>query len=81
LQLAKELCRCISDACSLLVKVPSQLAELYHQHLYKLNESVRLKQGSRVFDATLKDVSMQGELIVQHAIEERFRVGEVEWVI
>jgi BirA family biotin operon repressor/biotin-[acetyl-CoA-carboxylase] ligase len=81
MQLAKELCRHVSDACLLLVKTPSQLAELYRQQLYKLNESVRLKQGSRVFDATLKDVSMQGELIVQHALEERFRVGEVEWVI
>jgi BirA family biotin operon repressor/biotin-[acetyl-CoA-carboxylase] ligase len=78
--LAKELCGHLEDMYSLVRKLPSEIAELYRKHLYKLDETVRLKQGSRVFDATIKDVSALGELIVEHATEERFGVGEVEWV-
>lgn len=78
--LAKELCRHLENAYSLLHKLPLQVIEIYRQQLYKLNENVRLKQGSRVFDATITDVSSLGELIVQHATEERFNVGELEWV-
>lgn len=79
--LAKELCHHLSEAYTILHKLPSQIIEEYKNHLYKLNETVRLKKGSRVFDARIKDVTTMGELIVQHATEERFNVGEVEWVI
>jgi BirA family transcriptional regulator, biotin operon repressor / biotin---[acetyl-CoA-carboxylase] ligase len=78
--LAKELCRYLSDAYNLLHHLPSEVMEQYRNHLYKLNETVRLKQGSRVFDAVVKDVTALGELIVEHGTEERFGVGEVEWV-
>ncbi|RYZ19470.1 MAG: hypothetical protein EOO10_24320 [Chitinophagaceae bacterium] len=61
--------------------LPQQIIEDYKNHLYKLNETVRLKKGSRVFDATIKNVTALGEMIVQHATEERFMVGEVEWVL
>lgn len=79
-ELAKELCGHLSQAYELMHKLPMEVKELYRQHLYKLNESVRLKHGSRVFDAVIKDVSSLGELVVQHATEERFGVGELEWV-
>lgn len=81
LYLAKEFCEQLSDAYDVLLKLPSQIIESYKNDLYKLNETVRLKKGSRVFNATIKDVTTMGELIVQHAAEERFSVGEVEWVI
>lgn len=80
LVLAKELCQHLQNAYNLLLRLPTQVAELYRQHLYKLNETVRLKHGSRVFDAQVIDVTALGELLVQHATEERFTVGEVEWV-
>ncbi|HEU4903989.1 MAG TPA: biotin--[acetyl-CoA-carboxylase] ligase, partial [Flavisolibacter sp.] len=80
LALAKELCSYLEEAYSLLEKLPSEIKEQYRRHLYKLNETVRLKQGSRVFDAAIRDVSSLGELVVEHATEERFGVGEVEWV-
>lgn len=80
LELAKELCGFLSDAYTVLQKLPSQIMEEYKKHLYKLNETVRLKKGSRVFDAVVKDVTAMGELVVQHAVEERFSVGDVEWV-
>lgn len=79
--MAKELCQHLSESYSVLNKLPSHTIDTYKNHLYKLNKSVRLKKGSRVFDATIKDVTQMGELVVSHAIEERFSVGEVEWVI
>ncbi|HET7899127.1 MAG TPA: biotin--[acetyl-CoA-carboxylase] ligase [Flavisolibacter sp.] len=78
--LAKELCRHLEVSYTLLRKLPSEIMELYRKRLYKLNEPVRLKHGSRVFDAVIKDVTSLGELIVEHATEERFNVGDVEWV-
>jgi BirA family biotin operon repressor/biotin-[acetyl-CoA-carboxylase] ligase len=78
--LAAELCHYLSETYSLLHISPSEVKEQYRQGLYKRNETVKLKQGNRVFAAVVKDVSDVGELIVQHATEERFKVGEVEWV-
>jgi len=79
--LANDLCQHLTHEYDVLHKLPAQVIESYKNDLYKLNETVRLKKGSRVFDATIKDVTTMGELIVQHATEERFAVGEVEWVI
>lgn len=53
----------------------------YITHLYKRNVEVKLKKNNRVFEAVIKNVSMAGRLVVQHAIEEEFDFGEVEWVI
>ena len=79
--LAKELCEHLAKAYDILYKLPSETIAFYTNHLYKINETVRLKKGSRVFDATIKRVTSMGELIVQHATEERFAVGEIEWII
>jgi BirA family transcriptional regulator, biotin operon repressor / biotin---[acetyl-CoA-carboxylase] ligase len=78
--LARELCQHLSETYTLLHKLPSQVIELYRKHLYKVNETVRLRHGSRVFDATIKGVTELGELVVYHATEERFSVGELEWI-
>jgi len=53
----------------------------YLDRLYKKGQSVKFKKGSRVFDATIKKVSRDGLLIVQHAMEEEFRTGDVEWML
>lgn len=79
--LAKELCNHLSKAYSLLATAPSQIIETYKVNLYKLNESVRLKKDGRVFNAVVKGVSPQGELVVETATEEKFTVGGVEWII
>jgi BirA family transcriptional regulator, biotin operon repressor / biotin---[acetyl-CoA-carboxylase] ligase len=53
----------------------------YQQQLYKRGEIVRLKKGSRVFDALINYVADSGKLVTEVAgMEERFAVGEVEWV-
>jgi BirA family biotin operon repressor/biotin-[acetyl-CoA-carboxylase] ligase len=79
--LAKDLCTYIDQQIKQLVAGKSMIVEAYQQLLYKRDEWVRLKKGSRVFDARIKGVSNAGALIVQHAAEERFEVGDVEWII
>ena len=79
--LAKQLCKILEEKYQLLQTSSKTIIEQYKSHLYKLNETVRFKKQNRVFDATIKDVNINGELIVQHATEEKFSVGEVEWII
>jgi BirA family transcriptional regulator, biotin operon repressor / biotin---[acetyl-CoA-carboxylase] ligase len=78
--LAKDLCTILEKKYGSLRKSSAEVIDEYKTHLYKRNELVKLKKESRVFEATIKDVDTNGELIVQHAIEDRFGVGEVEWV-
>ena len=80
-ELAKELCEIFEIQYRQLLTDAAQVAGQYRQQLYRLNETARLKKGNRIFDAVIKDVSLDGRLVVQHAIEESFEVGEVEWVI
>lgn len=81
LALAKELCGCLDEAIHLLQNNKQEVIANYLSSLYKRDEWVKLKKGSRVFDARIVSVSPQGELLVQHAAEERFGVGEVEWIL
>ncbi|HKO80059.1 MAG TPA: biotin--[acetyl-CoA-carboxylase] ligase [Chitinophagaceae bacterium] len=81
-QLAKELCSIIDkNFKQLITKGFEDIYIAYLSFLYKKNEPVKLKKGNRVFEAVIKSVLPTGELIVQHAIEEIFRFGEIEWVI
>lgn len=80
--LAEELCNCLNEKFQELIN--SGFESIYNQYiqlLYKLNETVILKKENRVFEARIKSVSPEGKLVVQHAIEEEFNFGEVEWVI
>ena len=53
----------------------------YVAQLFKKEEIVKLKMGSRVFEATIKSVSRDGRLIIQHAIEEEVESGQLEWLL
>jgi BirA family transcriptional regulator, biotin operon repressor / biotin---[acetyl-CoA-carboxylase] ligase len=53
----------------------------YNSLLYKKSETVKLKKDNRLFDVVIKEVSPSGKLVTQHAIEEEFGFGEVEWVV
>ena len=82
IELAKELCLVINSYFDQLIT--SGFEKIYSQylfHLYKKNEIVKLKKGSRVFETTVKDISPAGKLIVEHTIEEEFDFGEVEWLM
>lgn len=80
--LARELCQKINFYFNELVL--NGFDGIYQQYLaglYKKNKKVRLKKGSRVFEAVIKKVTPTGQLIVAHGIEESFDFGEIEWVM
>lgn len=79
--LAKELCNILNEKYEVLLNDALQIVDEYKLHLYKLNETVKLKKQNRLFDAVIKNVNTNGQLIVHHGTEERFDVGEVEWII
>ncbi|HEY5774215.1 MAG TPA: biotin--[acetyl-CoA-carboxylase] ligase, partial [Chitinophagaceae bacterium] len=82
LALAKELCSIIETNYQLLIAGKFMiLFNKYQTHLYKKDEKVKLKKGTRVFETTIKEVSETGQLITQHSIEESFEFGEVEWIL
>ena len=82
IDLAKELCSIIEKNYQVLITRNFMiLFNKYQTHLYKKDEKVKLKKGTRVFETTIKEVSETGQLITQHSIEERFDFGEVEWVL
>jgi BirA family transcriptional regulator, biotin operon repressor / biotin---[acetyl-CoA-carboxylase] ligase len=82
IELAKELCSIIEENYQMLIA--GKFAILFNKcqtHLYKKDEKVKLKKGTRVFETTIKGVSETGQLITQHSIEESFEFGEVEWIL
>jgi BirA family biotin operon repressor/biotin-[acetyl-CoA-carboxylase] ligase len=82
LELAKELCSIIDKYYQqLLSKGFSTILPLYLSYLYKKDEKVKFKKGSRIFEAIITSVSENGQLIVQHGIEEHLNVGEVQWLL
>lgn len=81
-ELAKELCTIIDENYQSMIEEKFEsIFNCYQHHLYKKDEKVKLKKGSRIFETTIKAVSAAGQLITQHSIEERFEFGEVEWLI
>lgn len=81
IEVAKEICGELNNQYSKLLQSPNEVVSIYKSNLYKLNERVKLKSRNRIFEAIIKDVTTNGELVVQHTIEERFSVGEIEWII
>jgi BirA family transcriptional regulator, biotin operon repressor / biotin---[acetyl-CoA-carboxylase] ligase len=82
LLLAKELHNLFLDKYNSLIQDGfDNIYAAYCTHLYKRNETVKFKKGARVFEAVVKTVLPTGRLAVQHAVEEEFDFGEVEWVI
>lgn len=80
--LAKELCECLYTRFNEITeKGFDSVYAYYTSQLYKKGEAVRLKKDSRVFEAIIKNVSLAGQLIVQHSIEETFSFGDIEWII
>ena len=81
-EMAKQLCRCVDLFYNKLLdeKVDLILGE-YNAHLYKKNEVVKFKIENRIFEARVKAVNEAGQLVAEHAIEERFDFGKVEWIM
>jgi len=80
--MAKELCRVLQHYFQeLTTKGFENIYRLYNLHLYKINETVRLKKENRLFDVLIKGVSRDGKLMTEHSMEEEFDFGEVEWLL
>ncbi len=79
-ELVKELCRCLQHRYRQLEQTNSFPAD-YNRVLYKRGASVKLKKGTRVFDAVIQGVTADGELVTMTGVEEKFGFGEVQWVI
>ena len=54
--------------------------QAYLSHIYKLNQWHKFKKENRVFEALVKEILPTGQLVLQHAVEEQFEFGEIEWV-
>jgi BirA family transcriptional regulator, biotin operon repressor / biotin---[acetyl-CoA-carboxylase] ligase len=82
IDMAKELCETLNLCLIQLEKEGGDsIFETYNRNLYKKNEKVRIKKGSRVFEATVTGVSSAGQLIVNHGMEERFDFGDIELIV
>lgn len=79
--LGKELCLFLQKGFEMFLHDVEGVHAAYHQHLYKMGEEVKLKQGGRTFTATIKGVTPFGRLITHHTTEEFFDIGDVEFVL
>jgi BirA family biotin operon repressor/biotin-[acetyl-CoA-carboxylase] ligase len=79
--LARQLHEDLMFYFQLLVQQPEEVTSAYDALLYKKGEMIRFKKQSQVFEARVVSVTDFGELVVQHAVEEKFSVGEVAWVL
>jgi BirA family biotin operon repressor/biotin-[acetyl-CoA-carboxylase] ligase len=52
----------------------------YNQSLFGLDQKVKLKRDTTVFETTVKGVSPQGKLITADTIEREFDFNEVSWL-
>jgi BirA family biotin operon repressor/biotin-[acetyl-CoA-carboxylase] ligase len=75
------LCADLEKMYQIMLADPSEIEACYQQHLYRLNQEAKFRKGNRLFTAMVRSVNAMGELVVEHASEERFAVGEVEWII
>jgi BirA family biotin operon repressor/biotin-[acetyl-CoA-carboxylase] ligase len=80
--LAKELCGIFAKNWNdLLTRGFDNIYAYYLAHLYKKNQVVKFKKGSRIFEGTVKTVTPAGLLVVEGVLEEEFTLGEIEWLI
>lgn len=81
-KLAKELCEDLDEKIHLLFdQNPASIIDQYNNVLYRKDQPVKLKKDNRVFEAVIKKVNLDGQLVIHHAMEETIDFGEVEWLI
>lgn len=82
LQLARELCELLDRRFHMAIQQPAnEIIKEYNSCLYKLNQSIKLRKDSILFNSVLTGVSESGQLVTKDAIERTFDFGEVEWVL
>ena len=81
LALAKELYAVLMKRAEMLDSTNfKKTIQEYNQHLYRVNEKVRLKKENMVFETMVNGVNNKGQLITKDTIERYFNFGEVEWL-
>jgi len=81
-ELAKQLCAILNQNLQLLFCNKEELIlDMYNDALYKRNEFLKFKQGSKIFSGTVKRVDAFGKLIIESGIEQSFETGQVEWLL
>lgn len=79
---ASELCCCLEHRYQQLRSgAYDDLLAAYNQHLYRRGCSVRLKKNNAAFNCVVESVSRTGELLVNGAVQDSYRFGEVEWIL
>lgn len=56
-----------------------EILKAYNEKLYKLNEKVLFKKGDNSFEAIVRGVNEDGELMTEPV--QNFRFGEIEWIM
>ena len=80
--MAKELCVILNKRYNQLIQDGfEEIYTRYNDQLYKRDTAVKLKKDNRVFEVLIKHISPAGKLVTEHAIEEEFDFGEIEWMI
>jgi BirA family transcriptional regulator, biotin operon repressor / biotin---[acetyl-CoA-carboxylase] ligase len=81
LTLGKRLFRFLHERFNMLKHdtAPTVMNE-YNAHLFKKGGRIKLRKGNIVFSAHIDGVAASGELVTTGAAEQRFKVGEVEFV-
>ena len=81
-KLAKELYKSIMNKMEMLNRTGvGDIITGYNQQLYRINEKVRFKKESEVFETTVKGVLPQGRLLTVDTVKREFNFGEVEWLL
>ncbi len=81
-QLANELCVKLEKRFRQLQKEKFELIlKNYNDHLFGKNQEVKLRKGNRLFSCSIKEVNINGQLVIASGIEETFDFGEVVWVL
>lgn len=80
--LAKELCEQLERRYNQLLNSEAELLHSeYNSVLYKPGELVKLKRENTVFEAFVKEVNSNGQLIVEmDGAQQVYSAGEIEWV-
>jgi BirA family transcriptional regulator, biotin operon repressor / biotin---[acetyl-CoA-carboxylase] ligase len=55
--------------------------DVYNAKLFKKQQLVRLKKGTRVFETIIQSVNEQGQLLTGIDAEQCFDFGEAEWIV
>lgn len=80
--LAKELQQLVVEKVNTLSDVSfEKMLKEYNRCLYKLNQPVKLRKGSIVFESVIKSVTDTGKLYTQDVIDNYFDFGDVEWML